>query len=167
MSVPPKTPGKGAAQGAGDNANDWIELGGERLRVFSRAHLEAQNPYAALSDNRLIKAFDDYLDRVGEASPMIMVAMRRALKEGTMRDGKDISNLVTRVAIQEGHMYGLGSSPQVSSEAYLLWAGAARLMERAGYAPDEPVRRKGQQGAANDKGGAPPATPPRGMRPGG
>ena len=102
---------------------------------------------------------------------MIMVAMRRALKEGTMRDGKDISNLVTRVAIQEGHMYGLGSSPQVSSEAYLLWAGAARLMERDGYGPDEPVRRKGQQGPANDKGTsppeAPPATPPRGMRPGG
>ncbi|MEO0392499.1 MAG: hypothetical protein AAF213_04535 [Pseudomonadota bacterium] len=149
-------------QPPGDD-NDWIDIGGERLRVFSRAHLEVQNPYAALSDARLTKAFDDYADAVGEQTPPIMRAMQRALKEGTVWDGKDVGDAITRLAIREGHMYGLGSSPQVSRESYLLWAGAARLMQRAGYGPDDPVRRPDKKGPDQGPGSA----PSRPMRPGG
>lgn len=143
---------------ANANDDDYIEIGGERLRVYSREHLEVQNPYAAFSDARLLQEFERYIEKVGDRTPLAILSMRRVLRDGPMVDGKDISGAVIRVGIHEGHMYGLGSSPQVSTEAYLLWAGAARLMERAGYAPDEPVRRKGEE--------PPKPTPPRTMRPG-
>lgn len=118
-----------------------IEIGGERLRVWSREHLSVQNVFASLSDQRLLAEFDHYIERNGERTPKIVTAMRDALKTGEYLPGKPADDAFLRVSIHQGHMYGLGAAWGSSSEASLLWAGAARLMERAGYAMDEPVRR--------------------------
>jgi hypothetical protein len=141
-----------------------IELGGERLRLWSREHLSAQNVYAAMSDDKLVQQFDRYIERVGEQTPKLITAMRDALKTGEFLPGQPVSDAFLRLSIREGHGYGLGAAWGVSSEADLLWAGAARLMERAGYAPDEPVRMPEPKADPKPGGGSTSPSPGMGRR---
>ncbi|MBV6632692.1 MAG: hypothetical protein KI792_06625 [Alphaproteobacteria bacterium] len=160
MSAQPNPP-------AGDD--EYLDLGGERVRLFSTDHLTIQNVYAALSDDKLIEQFERYEERVGENTPGVVKAMHRALKTGEYLEGKPVDDVFLRVAVREGTGYGLGAAWGVSPEAHLLYAGAARLMTRMGYKHDEPLRgmivakpdQAPPDGPANDRKGE----PPRGMKP--
>ncbi|MEM6903993.1 MAG: hypothetical protein AAF556_12215, partial [Pseudomonadota bacterium] len=109
MSAQPKPP-------AGDD-DQFLDLGDQRVRLFSTDHLNAQNLYAALSDAKLIEQFERYEERVGEQTPRIMSAMHRALKTGEYLEGKPVSDAFLRAAVKDGTGYGLGAAWGVSPEA--------------------------------------------------